>query len=200
MADNSILPATGETYGSDDIGGVKYERIKLIHGIDGVNDGDVALTNPFPVVAGSSQKWFDIDVPGVTNAIYAAGDQFGTIIEITNAVRATGGTGWINSMLYYDNDDVQGALDWYFFHDTVTLAADNAAYAVSDTDARKRLFGSYMTYVVDDGANRFGQVAGVSIPYFCTATSLYLALIARTTPTPTGGTTGQHIRIAMTRD
>jgi hypothetical protein len=38
--------------GTDDIGGVKYQRIKLIHGADGVNDGDVSTSNPLPVTLG----------------------------------------------------------------------------------------------------------------------------------------------------
>lgn len=49
MADNSVLPATGDVIAADDIGGVKFQRMKLAHGVDGVNDGDVAKTNPLPV-------------------------------------------------------------------------------------------------------------------------------------------------------
>lgn len=36
------------TFASDDISGSHYARIKLIHGADGTNAGDVALTNPLP--------------------------------------------------------------------------------------------------------------------------------------------------------
>jgi len=56
MADNSLLPGTGDTYASDDINGVKTQRIKLTHGVDGVNDGDVARTNPLPVTSGDSDN------------------------------------------------------------------------------------------------------------------------------------------------
>ncbi len=49
MADNSTLPATGEVYASDDISDVKFPRVKLIHGADGVNDGDIGNANPLPV-------------------------------------------------------------------------------------------------------------------------------------------------------
>lgn len=53
MSDNTTLnPGTGgDVYASDDIAGVKYQRVKLVHGIDGVNDGDIAATNPLPVAA-----------------------------------------------------------------------------------------------------------------------------------------------------
>ena len=50
MADNvGITPGTGATAAADDIGGVLYQRIKLVHGADGVNAGDVATGNPLPV-------------------------------------------------------------------------------------------------------------------------------------------------------
>lgn len=51
MADNVTLNqmTAGDTVGADDIGGVKFQRIKLIKGADGVNDGDVSSTSPLPV-------------------------------------------------------------------------------------------------------------------------------------------------------
>ncbi len=51
MADNTTLNAGsgGDVIGADDISSVKYQRVKLIHGADGTNDGDVATTNPLPV-------------------------------------------------------------------------------------------------------------------------------------------------------
>jgi hypothetical protein len=51
MADNTQLNtgAGGDVIASDDIGGVKFQRIKLIHGADGTNDGDVSTVNGLPV-------------------------------------------------------------------------------------------------------------------------------------------------------
>lgn len=51
MADNTTLAAAsgGDVIASDDIGGVKFQRVKLVYGADGVNAGDVATTNPLPV-------------------------------------------------------------------------------------------------------------------------------------------------------
>lgn len=51
MADNTTLNVgtLGDTLGTDDIGGVKYQRVKLIFGPDGVNRGDVEQANPLPV-------------------------------------------------------------------------------------------------------------------------------------------------------
>lgn len=52
MADNTQLNAGsgGDVVAGDDIGGVKYQRCKLIHGVDGTNDGDVSKTNPLPSI------------------------------------------------------------------------------------------------------------------------------------------------------
>lgn len=50
MADNvDITAGSGTVIGADEISGVKYQRIKLIQGADGVNDGDVQRYNGFPV-------------------------------------------------------------------------------------------------------------------------------------------------------
>jgi hypothetical protein len=49
MADNVVLPGTGVPVASDDIGGNQFQRVKLVHGADGVNDGDVSTANPYPI-------------------------------------------------------------------------------------------------------------------------------------------------------
>src|SRR5438046_814220 len=57
MADNTILPLgteDGDTYASDDIAGVKIQRVKLVLGADGANDGDASDSNPVPVDATGS--------------------------------------------------------------------------------------------------------------------------------------------------
>jgi hypothetical protein len=43
------LGTGGDIAAADDVGGFKISRIKLVHGADGVNDGDVATGNPLPV-------------------------------------------------------------------------------------------------------------------------------------------------------
>jgi hypothetical protein len=51
MTDYVTLPGIGSDIAVNDIGGKKYQRVKLIHGADGVNDGDVSTSNPFPITA-----------------------------------------------------------------------------------------------------------------------------------------------------
>jgi hypothetical protein len=51
MADNFVANAGsgGSTFASDDISSVQYPRMKLVHGADGTNDGDISTVNPLPV-------------------------------------------------------------------------------------------------------------------------------------------------------
>lgn len=53
MPDNTQLNpgAGGDVVASDDVGGVKFQRVKLALGADGVNDGDLCAANPMPIVA-----------------------------------------------------------------------------------------------------------------------------------------------------
>ena len=55
MADNTQLPLgtlDGDIYASDDVAGVKFQRVKVTLGADGVNDADVSSANPIPVKQG----------------------------------------------------------------------------------------------------------------------------------------------------
>lgn len=67
MADNVTLPTGvgGDSVAADDIGGVKFQRIKLIHGADGVSAGDVSTANPYPMAISQN-------TPGTTNGVQIA--------------------------------------------------------------------------------------------------------------------------------
>lgn len=98
MADNTILNlgVGGDTIATDDIGGVKYQRIKLIQGNDGQNQGDVSHANPFPVEM----------VGGIT--------EFGAlaVAQRTNQVETTfAGSGTLSTLLTLANTG-SGASDW----------------------------------------------------------------------------------------
>lgn len=98
MADNfSYTPGTGETGGADDIDGVKYPRVKLIHGADGTNDGDVSSANPLPVDAtGAGDVPITLDGEAVTANLGATDNavlddiasKLGTIDADTSTVAA----------------------------------------------------------------------------------------------------------------
>lgn len=51
MSDNfvtNVPTTTGDTFAADDISGVKYTRVKVVLGADGINGGDVSAANPVP--------------------------------------------------------------------------------------------------------------------------------------------------------
>jgi hypothetical protein len=50
MADDVVLPGTGDTIAADEIVGKKFQRMKLTIGADGANDGDVSAENPVPAI------------------------------------------------------------------------------------------------------------------------------------------------------
>jgi hypothetical protein len=51
MADDVTLPGAGAPIATDEIGGRHFQRVKLVLGADGVNDGDVDEDNPVPISA-----------------------------------------------------------------------------------------------------------------------------------------------------
>lgn len=203
MADNTVINvgSGGDTIADDDIGGVKFQRIKLIHGVDGTNDGDVSNTNPLPVSVRNSQQWYGpTAVPGVAAAAYASLDQFGTLITLTNAARATGGGGFITGISFSDGDDLITGLDMFFFHDTPSLAADNGVFSLSDADTDKILWIARLTTFEDLPLNKVNtQLMGISIPYFCTGTSLFVAIRIFTAYTLVS-TSSPKYKISLLRD
>jgi len=98
MADNTqITPGIGASVATDDIDGVQYQRIKLVSGADGVNDGDISAANPYPVVQTGA-------LPAGTNNV---GD-----VDIASALPAgTNNIGDVDIASIADGLDVtQGAL------------------------------------------------------------------------------------------
>lgn len=82
MADNIQLNTGtgGDIAAADDIAGAKYQRVKLIHGADGVNDGDVSNANPYPVKV---QSLGTIDSGNSTTTPLAGSGTFtGTYVDL----------------------------------------------------------------------------------------------------------------------
>ncbi len=70
MADNTTLNSGtgGDIIASDDIGGIKFQRVKLVQGSDGVNDGDISSAAPLQVTLANGS----VPTHGVTLAAGAA--------------------------------------------------------------------------------------------------------------------------------
>lgn len=98
MADNTTLNSGtgGDVIATDDIGGVKYQRVKLIHGNDGQNHGDISHANPLPVRIDEAVTEFGaIAVAQRTNhaeASFAASGTLSTLLTLANT--GSGASDW----------------------------------------------------------------------------------------------------------
>lgn len=96
MTDNTILPVpttSGDVIATDDIGGVKFQRVKLIHGADGVNDGDVSTVNPLPVEIQGSLGTADTKALG---SALVAGDVGLVTNTVIHGVTTAGGGAYVD--------------------------------------------------------------------------------------------------------
>jgi hypothetical protein len=72
MADTFVAnPGVGgNTFASDDIGGVHYPRSKIVIGADNTNDGDVSSANPLPITAATLEAATKLE-----DAVHTTGDR-----------------------------------------------------------------------------------------------------------------------------
>lgn len=151
------------------------EGSKVVHELSDLNGAYVKLNS-------RDQLLIQATSAGLTTAAtaYTTGDQVGNIFTLANAGRTSGAGGRITSVTLVDAADLIGAYDVVFFDSTVTLAADNAAFAISDADALKYVGLAPLSGSWDIGNNRIAQLLGCSIPYKCNGgTDLFAALICR---------------------
>jgi hypothetical protein len=139
MADNvAITPGDGDVVGADDIGGVKYQRVKMIIGADGTNDGDVAAGNPLPTVLTAGTA-------GIGKLTANSGVDIGDV-DVTSSALPTGAS-TADKQGIAGTDLVGGAGAVAAGVQRVTLASDDPA--VTDLAAIEVLLG---TIDADTGA------------------------------------------------
>lgn len=111
--DNSTFnPGSGgNTFADDEIAGVRFPRIKLIHGVDGTNDGDIANTNPFPVI---EKKILD--------ATHHWSNYFSIALENSEVVKASAGI--LRSITVYT---AKTSAQWIHVFNSTTIPADTTA-------------------------------------------------------------------------
>lgn len=116
----------------------------------------------------------------IATTAYTAGDQVGTQFTLANAARVSGGGGTIVGVSLISAADIIGAYDVLITDSSITLASDNAVYAISDADALKIVGLVQLAGAYDIGNNRIGQAYNLAIPYVCSgSTSLFASLITR---------------------
>lgn len=144
-----------------------------------------------------------VDSGGLTTATtsYSGGDQVGSLFTLAGAARASGGTGLIVGCVLTDAANIIGSYDVVVFRASVTLASDNAAFAVSDADAKNIVAVIQLAGSILLGNNRVAHAYNLSIPYDCSGgTSLYAALMCRTTHTFFADVTDLQLQLFVERN
>lgn len=92
MADNFEANAGsgGDTFAADDIDGVKIPRSKIVHGIDGVNDGDVSTTNPLPVELTDNNNTVVANIAAIAAAVSGTEVQVDIVGSLPTGANAIG--------------------------------------------------------------------------------------------------------------
>jgi hypothetical protein len=209
MADTVTVDNGGLTdyvVGSDEvtIGGTlqHVQRVKLVDGTDGGTTLISGDAQGLHTVSRKDLLRIAVTSGGLTIATtaYTVGDQVGTQFTFANAARATGGTGYIVGAVLISAADIIGAYDLVLSRESITLAADNAAYAISDADALKLVGVVPLSAAYDIGNNRVAQAFNLAIPYDCAATSLFGGLITRVGHTFFAATTDLQINLFVERN
>ena len=216
MADNTTLPLTGSgdataVYGDDDIGSVKYPRVKIIHGADGTNNGDSARGNPFPVSVPLASVTASFTRPSDATA-YAIGDvvcnstSAPTVLTFSNMANANGLGGVIQAAFLYlgSNPTTKPVYDLFLFDTSPTIDNDNATFTPTDSEILN------LVGVIPFAVGVPGDTTGTStntvyqttpqLSFVCASgsTSLYGVLVARNAVTPTSADT-YNFRLVVAR-
>ena len=132
---------------------------------------------------------------------YASGDVLAATQEIASALRLSGGSGVLHSVVVLDKDDQGEALDLVFLSANGAIGTENAAVSVSDAVA-DTIIG-----VVEVAAGDFVDLVNSQIAVktslgmvieVASGTSLYVAAISRGTGTYTAA--GVTLKVGIIQD
>lgn len=147
-------------------------------------------------VVQSRPKPIQVTSSGLTTATtaYSAGDQVGTQFTFAGAAIATGGGGYIESIVLNDETAIIGTYTAWIFRSSATAASDNAAFSISDADS-ENLVGVVQLGPVYSGVNNFTATWLGSLPYDCAATSLFVLLQTNAGHTFFGAATALKLKL-----
>ena len=207
MADNVdfqsgtlATPASGTKVSSDeDAVNGQVQRMKIAVSADGSSTHVTATADGLSVVTASTVA--DLTLSLDNGNIYADGDVLAATQELTSAVRASGGTGVMQSIGLIDDDDQGAALDIVILDSNVSIGSENAPVSIADGDADNILgiiqvtASDYIDLVNSQWAQAVFDAIVVSP---ASGTSLWIAAISRGTGTYT--TSGITIRFGIVQD
>ena len=195
---NSTPPDAMKVSTDEDVTNGHVQRVKLAISADGSSTHVGATANGLQVVTASTV--IDLTL-SLDTSVYADGDVLAAAQELTNAVRASGGTGILQSIVIVDKDDQGQALDIVISDATIALGTENAPVSISDADAAKILgiVEVAASDYVDLVNSKLATLSNLGIEIQPnTGASLYISAISRGTGTYTAS--GIVLRIGIIQD
>lgn len=162
--------------------------------------GELEDGSEIPFAVGGHSVVKEVSLSLDTNA-YASGDVLAATQEIASALRLSGGSGLLHSIMVLDKDDQAQALDLVFLNANGSIGTENSAVSVTDAVADTILgivevaAGDYVDLVNSQLAvkTNVGIVLKVA-----SGTSLYVAAISRGTGTYTAS--GVTLKVGIIQD
>jgi len=120
--------------------------------------------------------------PTVTAGAYTTGMVAGGKLSLTSAVRASGGSGIIQSVSVSKKTALTAPYDVHFFHTDPTNSTftDNSALALNVADLPYLIGIAHCSDLVDNGTPKTLQAANVALPFkLATGTTLFAVAVIR---------------------
>lgn len=193
MADNvAITAGSGTTVRTWDRSAVETQVTAL----------DVAQTGESELLGLGHSKILTVTSAGLTTAStnYASGDQGGTEITLTSAVRTGKGLILQNAVMI-DKAKVVSSVDLLVFQAATTPASDNAAASWSDADMLNLLAQIHFSDLYQGANNYVLQATNLPVVLKPTSgTSLYFDFVVRAATTFVGAVGDWVVNLGVTQD
>lgn len=128
--------------------------------------------------------------PTISTSAYSANDAVGGLMTFSGALISPGGTSFLLGWKVFDKKQIKAALDLFLYNQKVTVAADNAAFALSDADAAniidKVSTSTYLDIAATSSFYRSWLAAPIALKGVGLGNNIYGSLRATGTPTYTG--------------
>lgn len=178
----------------------------LVGSLEPVGQDNPLYTQPAPgTYYTASNKVVPVlaTVPGIAvNDATDAADVLGALFELKNVGRTPGGSFRINAAILYDYGNVGAALTLHLFTRPVTLAASDAAWALSDADSAFWIasvdFTVYKTNTNNQTSRVIPGIEDICDPSFTSLWGGVQSVAAYTLPT--GANSPPQIRLIVEQD
>lgn len=144
------------------------------------------VTNGAPLTVRGTTLFPTATVAMTTHASYVSGDFVGTDatpLSFASAVRVSGGTGVLMSVVVEDKAVQSIAGELWLFSATVTPPSDSGAWSISDGDAALCLGVIPISTYYASALNSIGQALNLALPIKAAATTLFGCWVTRGAPT-----------------